>query len=54
MHVQDNDKSMSNDSNGGGGVAGSGIWTPDNKASKCMGCNREFNITRRKVWCIVK
>lgn len=24
-------------------------WTPDNAASKCKGCEREFSITRRKV-----
>lgn len=24
-------------------------WTPDNAASKCKGCDREFSITRRKV-----
>lgn len=25
-------------------------WAPDRMSSHCRGCNREFSITRRKVW----
>lgn len=28
-----------------------GNWTPDSMSQNCKGCNREFNITRRKVSC---
>lgn len=33
---------LNNDSNGS-------VWSPDNSTSKCKKCEREFNLTRRKV-----
>lgn len=27
-----------------------GTWTPDSMSSKCRGCNREFSLTKRKVY----
>lgn len=34
---------------GATGEIGSGVWTPDKLITKCKGCHRDFNLTRRKV-----
>lgn len=39
---QNNSRLLNNESNGS-------IWSPDNSTSKCTKCEREFNLTRRKV-----
>lgn len=50
--LQEKFNSSTDTANNSGGQASDsngGIWTPDSMSSKCMGCNREFSMTRRKV-----
>lgn len=39
---QHNSRLLNSESNGS-------VWTPDNSATKCKNCDREFSLTRRKV-----
>lgn len=39
---QNNSRLLNNESNGS-------VWTPDNSATKCQKCDRDFSLTRRKV-----
>lgn len=48
--LQEKFNSSADTSNGGqASDTNGGIWTPDSMSSNCMGCNREFSLTRRKV-----
>lgn len=40
---QNNSRLINLDTNGS-------VWSPDNSTSKCKKCEREFSLTRRKVW----
>lgn len=39
---QNSSRLLNSESNGS-------VWTPDNSATKCKKCDREFSLTRRKV-----